>query len=157
MFALWRPRVSFFRSSSFPTFALRTRSVARGNRLSRPEKFQTGEREKRICTYIRANISLSFLIEVSDRRCAFMSESGLSLSLFPYVENLLRSDFASRKLLIDGFCAVKSPRHIVVASWVSFPSASSRARHADRYVKRDALYYVLPRKCNRRKPVCEFV
>lgn len=73
------------------------------------------------CTCIRASISFSFLIEEPDRRCTSMSESGLSLSLFPYVESLLRSDFASRKLLIDGFCAVKFPWHIVVASRVSSP------------------------------------
>lgn len=65
MFALWRPRMSSLRSSSFPIYVLKTRSVAAGNRLSRLEKFQTRERGKHTYTCIRASISLSLL---SDRR-----------------------------------------------------------------------------------------
>lgn len=104
MFALWQPRMSFFRSSSFPTFALKTRSVAPGNRLSRLEKFQTGEREKHTYTCIRISLPPFW----SENLIAGALSCRKVGSLSPFrMWRLLRSDFASRKLLIDGFCAVK--------------------------------------------------
>lgn len=42
MCPLWRPRMSFFRSSLLSAFASRACDIARGNRLSHLEKFQKG-------------------------------------------------------------------------------------------------------------------